>query len=69
MTRKKLSEESELKIVKPNLIEVIKFLDCNRLATLFKVYLQGCHEKRPMDIYAWVFKLYGCFGVWQFEAN
>ena len=24
----------------------------------------SCHEKRPMDIYGWVFKLYVRFCVW-----
>ena len=36
---KKLSEETEQKIVNPNPIEVITFLDCHRLAIFFKVYL------------------------------
>ena len=35
MTTKKLSEETEQKRVKPNPIEVIKFLDRHRLAILF----------------------------------
>ena len=39
MTTKKLSEETEQKIVNPNPIEVIIFLDPHRLAILFKVYL------------------------------
>ena len=39
MTTKKLSEETEQKIVNPNPIEVIKFFDRHRLAILFKVYL------------------------------
>ena len=75
MTTKKLSEETEHKIVNPNPIEVITFLDRHRLAILCKVYLQGpqpyssCHKKRPMDVYGWVFKLYGRFCVWQFETN
>ena len=39
MTTKKLSEETEQKIVNPNPIELITFLDHHRLAVLFKVYL------------------------------
>ena len=39
MTKKKLSEETEPKIVNPNPIEVITFLDCHRLAILFKLHL------------------------------
>ena len=37
MTTKKLSEETEQKIVNPNPIVVITFLDRHRLAILFKV--------------------------------
>ena len=36
---KKLSEETEQKIVNPNPIEVTTFLDRHRLAIFFKVYL------------------------------
>ena len=36
---KKLSEETEQKIVNPNPIVVTTFLDRRRLAILFKVYL------------------------------
>ena len=36
MTRKKLSEETEQKIVNPNLIVVTTFLDRYRLAILLK---------------------------------
>ena len=39
MTKKKLSEETEQKIVNPNPIAVIKFMDRHCLAILFKVYL------------------------------
>ena len=39
MTTKKLSEETRQKMVYPNPIEVITFLDHHRLAILFKVYL------------------------------
>ena len=39
MTTKKLSEETEQKIVNPNPTEVITFLDRHRLAIPFKVYL------------------------------
>ena len=41
MTTKNLSEETEQKTLNPNPIEVITFLDCHRLAILFKIYLQG----------------------------
>ena len=41
MTMKKLSEETEQKIVNPNPTVVTTFLDCHRLAILFKIYLQG----------------------------
>ena len=37
MTAKKLSEETEQKIVNPNPIEVMTFLDHHCLAILFKV--------------------------------
>ena len=70
MTTKNLSEETKEKIVKPNPIDVITLLGRHRLAILFKIYLQGgiailksCHEKRPMDVHGWVFKLYGRFCV------
>ena len=39
MTTKKISEETEQKIVNSNHIEVITFLDRHRLAIFFKVYL------------------------------
>ena len=39
MATKKLSEETQQKILNPNPIEVITFLDHHRLAILFKVYL------------------------------
>ena len=39
MTTKKLSEETEQKIVNLDPIEVIIFLDRDRLGILFKVYL------------------------------
>ena len=39
MTKKKLSEETEQKMMNPNPIEVITFLDRHRLASIFKVYL------------------------------
>ena len=39
MTTKRLSEETEQKIVNPNPMDVITFLDRRRLAVLFKVYL------------------------------
>ena len=39
MTTKKLSDETEQKIVNPNPIVVIKLMDHHRLAILFKVYL------------------------------
>ena len=39
MKTKKLSEETEQKIVNTNLIQVISFLDRHPLAILFKVYL------------------------------
>ena len=41
MTTKKLSEETEQKMVNPNPMDVITFLDRRRLAVLFKVYLLG----------------------------
>ena len=41
MITKKSSEETRQKIVNPNPIEVITFLDHHRLAVLFKVYLEG----------------------------
>ena len=41
MTTRKLSEETRQKIVNPNPIEVITFLDHQRLAILFKLYLEG----------------------------
>ena len=70
MTTKNLSEETKEKIVKPNPIDVITLLGRHRLAILFKIYLQegiailkSCHEKRPMDVHGWVFKLYGRFCV------
>ena len=69
---KKLSEKTEQKIVNPNPIEVIKFLDRHCLAILFKVYLSGVKAifKLPRETsYGWVFKLCGHFCEWQFEAN
>ena len=39
MTIKKLFEETGQKILNPNPIELITFLDRHRLAILFKVYL------------------------------
>ena len=39
---KKLSEETEHKIVNPNPIEVITFLDRHHLAILFNPNLGGC---------------------------
>ena len=41
MTTRKLSEETRQKIVNPNPIEVITFLDHYRSAILFKLYLEG----------------------------
>ena len=41
MTMKKLSEETGQKIVNPNTIEVITFLNQHRSAILFKIYLYG----------------------------
>ena len=39
VTTKYLFEETEQKIVRPNLIEVVTFLDLHRLVILLKVYL------------------------------
>ena len=39
MVTKNLSEETEQNLAKPNPIEVITFLDCQRLTIIFKMYL------------------------------
>ena len=39
MVTENLFEETEQKLVNPNPIEVITFLDCHRLAIIFKIYL------------------------------
>ena len=41
MVTKNLSDETEQKIVNPNAIEVITFLDRHCLAILFKLYCLG----------------------------
>ena len=67
MTMKKLSEETEQKIVNPNPTVVTTFLDRHRLAILLKyIYKESqsysnCHEECPMDAYGWLFILYGRF--------
>ena len=67
MTMKKLSEETEQKVVNPSPIVVTTFLDRHRLANLFKVYLQATIAifKLPREMSKgclWV----GIYTIWTF---